>query len=754
MHRLPISSSRHSSQGYALIVIAALLAAFMAVAGALLESNVADDQLDRQSKARDQLTTLSNALNQYAAFNSNRYPCPARPDLAYGNASFGAAVSSCETGALNTGGLAGISGLPDDTSGSEIIRGMVPVRALVPYGITPEDAFDPWGSRIMYVVNRTLTPGGTGAPTTSPTVTDPVTSTTLGQPDYVLVSYGKDRKGGVVRSQTSTMTATSSCPSASAVLSEENCDNDLTFYQRPLYIAANATSSTYFDDILSYYAGATSVGCAASKASWSTNCSATLTAYMPHGANLTVANTAASYVGSTTVTCANGAYTYSNSSCQPTGANCTWATTYNTWTGTTDCNNITGWASYPVCGTTAPCTVTTTDGTSSTFSAAATACTSGSGLYAAMCRTSTSCTLAYGGSSNTATATMRVCRPDAGCAAGATTWNTNCSGSYTASSVGGTVNVTNTAAGYSGSISGTCGGGGTITWGSGTCSVASCTLPWGGTLASGASVTAYYSSLPTGACNSETRTCTAGTLSGSYTNQACTAGCTAASYTWNTNCNGTFTSQVAGATFTLTNTAANYTGSIGGTCNASGTGVVTWGSGTCTYTVGGGGGGGGGGCFVAGTLVEMADGSQKPIEAIRIGDAVRGEGGFNNVMKVQLYQSDEPIYSFNHGTFFITAEHPVRTTQGWKAIDPELTRREYRKAAEKAGNRSILDTITQLKEGDIIIGANNKKITLRKLVKRDHAGTPQTLYNLSLDGDHTHYANGILVHNMFMVDQK
>lgn len=56
----------------------------------------------------------------------------------------------------------------------------------------------------------------------------------------------------------------------------------------------------------------------------------------------------------------------------------------------------------------------------------------------------------------------------------------------------------------------------------------SCTLPWGGTLASDASVTAYQSSSvaspatcisPT---NSETRTCTDGTLSGTYTNQACT----------------------------------------------------------------------------------------------------------------------------------------------------------------------------------------------------------------------------------------
>jgi hypothetical protein len=61
-----------------------------------------------------------------------------------------------------------------------------------------------------------------------------------------------------------------------------------------------------------------------------------------------------------------------------------------------------------------------------------------------------------------------------------------------------------------------------------TCSVASCpcTLPWGGSIAHGASVTAYrYASVLCGAtCTNQQRTCNNGTLSGSYTNRTCTAG--------------------------------------------------------------------------------------------------------------------------------------------------------------------------------------------------------------------------------------
>lgn len=58
---------------------------------------------------------------------------------------------------------------------------------------------------------------------------------------------------------------------------------------------------------------------------------------------------------------------------------------------------------------------------------------------------------------------------------------------------------------------------------------ASCTLPWGGTLAHGGSVTAYSTNLSTNcAAASQTRTCTNGVLSGSYTYSACTtaANCT------------------------------------------------------------------------------------------------------------------------------------------------------------------------------------------------------------------------------------
>lgn len=128
-------------------------------------------------------------------------------------------------------------------------------------------------------------------------------------------------------------------------------------------------------------------------------------------------------------------------------------------------------------------------------------------------------------------------------------WGTGCGANYSgtiADGSGGTLYNTN--AGYDGSTSYSCSNG---TWvpGSGTCVVApapapapapvvgngsgngnsstDCTLPWGGSIASGVSVIAFQLSSVTSpkTCAaddpSETRSCFLGTLTGSYTNSNC-----------------------------------------------------------------------------------------------------------------------------------------------------------------------------------------------------------------------------------------
>lgn len=60
-----------------------------------------------------------------------------------------------------------------------------------------------------------------------------------------------------------------------------------------------------------------------------------------------------------------------------------------------------------------------------------------------------------------------------------------------------------------------------------------CSLPWGGTLADGSSVTAWNSLSSCGACASQTRTCTAGTLSGSHAHASCNnSACASCTLPW------------------------------------------------------------------------------------------------------------------------------------------------------------------------------------------------------------------------------
>lgn len=125
----------------------------------------------------------------------------------------------------------------------------------------------------------------------------------------------------------------------------------------------------------------------------------------------------------------------------------------------------------------------------------------------------------------------------AGCSTAAVNWTTStftCNASATAGSHGTTRNVSDSATPNVGSASFQCDDG---TWdqASGSCGGASCNLPWGGTLAHNQSVTAYQnSSEPCGGnCSSQLRTCTNGSLSGSFNNSSCSVSlCASCTLPW------------------------------------------------------------------------------------------------------------------------------------------------------------------------------------------------------------------------------
>jgi len=322
---------RPHSQGFGLIVIAALFTAFAVVAAAMLERNSALNEINQQQAARTQLSRLSDALVKYAAANSSRFPCPANYTLGFNDINFGnPATTTCYTGSAPSGTVF----LSGTATANKLIQGMVPVRALIPYGIALNDAFDPWGSRIMVTVHRDMT---YGAPATTilnldrPAITDYVTGEAVAPPpDLLLLSYGKDRAGGRLRSQTASLASPAiACPT-STQRNGINCTATRTYIMGPLSMNGASSAANYFDDIvsmlrLSATSGSSGTPCAANAGyNWvggtspaaynaASNCTAALAA-MNDGQSQTLTHCLANgspgaqtgRTGAITVTCTNG----------------------------------------------------------------------------------------------------------------------------------------------------------------------------------------------------------------------------------------------------------------------------------------------------------------------------------------------------------------------------------------------------------------------------------------------------------------
>jgi hypothetical protein len=144
-------------------------------------------------------------------------------------------------------------------------------------------------------------------------------------------------------------------------------------------------------------------------------------------------------------------------------------------------------------------------------------------------------------------------------------------------------------------------------------------------------------------------------------------------------------------------------------------------------------------CFVADTLVELANGTSKNIQDVKVGDILKGEKTNNKVLGLHRPELNGKLYSFNGGRYFVTEEHPFKTTDGWKSINPEKTQLE-----------NIGITVTTLRVGDTLI-TDKGNVLLKTISSKDGKDNTE-LFNFILDGDHTYYADGYLVHNKTSCD--
>lgn len=142
-------------------------------------------------------------------------------------------------------------------------------------------------------------------------------------------------------------------------------------------------------------------------------------------------------------------------------------------------------------------------------------------------------------------------------------------------------------------------------------------------------------------------------------------------------------------------------------------------------------------CFIAGTVVTLADGSKKAIENIKVGDKLKAVKWYNTVIAlIRPLLGNQDVYAINNTDAFFTANHPFLTTEWWKSLDPETTKKEI----------PDLD-VNMLHIGDILI-TDKGNITITTISHQKADKTTQ-LYNFELDWDHTYYANWFAVHNKY-----
>lgn len=235
-----------------------------------------------------------------------------------------------------------------------------------------------------------------------------------------------------------------------------------------------------------------------------------------------------------------------------------------------------------------------------------------------------------------------------------------------------------------------------------------------------------------------TYTCNAGNWDGP-TSPTCLQRCPSQTVTWPASpiCSAPIAEGPSGSTVVAVyNTATGYTGSANFICN-NGTWTLQSGE-TCAIDGGGGTwGGGSGGCFIAGSKVRMADGSEKNIEDILKGDLIKT---FNEAEAILTVNSvEEPLYHakelqelytyvFSNGrSFVVTGNHPLWVPNIGRWMPAWVVAQGW----FRGENPRLLD-------------AYKNEVTIKYVGKRLEE---VEVYNMHVENDHTYFVSDILVHN-------
>ena len=151
-------------------------------------------------------------------------------------------------------------------------------------------------------------------------------------------------------------------------------------------------------------------------------------------------------------------------------------------------------------------------------------------------------------------------------------------------------------------------------------------------------------------------------------------------------------------------------------------------------------------CFVAGTLIDMADGSKRRIEAVKAGDWVQSfdnTGELRPGRVIEVFESaTNDLIALSNGTV-ATSSHPFLTDNGeFKSISEIVN--SGLSVVDRDGNQIFVAGRLKLASGDLTVRASGA------LAVQEQNLT--AVYNFSVGGFHTYIADGLRVHNTSILD--
>lgn len=220
----------------------------------------------------DTLDTIETALQNYSNSNT-RLPCPSDIAVAENSATFGVEMGTSGDGTCGTPTFINSGTDPDNadaplydvTTVNQVVAGAVPTKTLK---LDDKYAYDPWGRKILFVVDKRAT--GSGAFTTY-TITNTVVGAVVVKKApvdtlanaitykgiYALASHGPNGHGGYVRNPSATSVPFNGGSTNTSEQKNCHCSSsavatafDRIFVQNTL--TPSTTLTNVFDDVVRF----------------------------------------------------------------------------------------------------------------------------------------------------------------------------------------------------------------------------------------------------------------------------------------------------------------------------------------------------------------------------------------------------------------------------------------------------------------------------------------------------------------------